>query len=115
MCAGVQIRQAKGWPAAHYLRLVAAGRELWEDDRIAPGAVLHCVASDRAPPAGRRRPRRDEQPTADWVRSLARAQEPCRGAVKPYAPGGGGRAATSSPPRTGCAPLSARRNPAELQ
>ncbi|KAK9822184.1 hypothetical protein WJX81_008194 [Elliptochloris bilobata] len=67
-----KIREAKGWPASRHLRLVAAGRELWDDDRIVPEAcaVLHCVASDRAPPQGRRRPRRDEQPAADWVDSL---------------------------------------------
>ncbi len=71
-----QIRAAKGWPATRHLRLVAAGRELWDEDRVLPAAcaVLHCVASDHAPPPDerRRRPRRNEQPAGDWVRSKVR-------------------------------------------
>jgi len=40
-----QVRAAKAWPATRHVRLVAAGRELWDEDRVAPAAcgVLHCV------------------------------------------------------------------------
>jgi hypothetical protein len=81
-----QVRAAKSWPATRHVRLVAAGRELWDEDRVAPAAcgVLHCVASDAAPPHGRRRrPRHDEQQGVDWVRAQVRfPPEPRLGASR---------------------------------
>jgi len=81
-----QVRAAKAWPATRHVRLVAAGRELWDEDRVAPAAcgVLHCVASDAAPPHGRRRrPRHDEQQAVDWVRAQVRfPPEPRLGASR---------------------------------
>lgn len=66
-----QICQSKGWPATQRLRLIAAGRELFDDDTVSPVRipVIHCIvlsSSSQHSSQGHAR-QRHSVPCTDWV------------------------------------------------
>ena len=75
-CVPMQIRKAKGWSPSRRLRLVGAGRELFDHDSVtaAHAPVLHCIVQDEEASAehSRRtshlRASSQPQPSFDWVR-----------------------------------------------
>ena len=70
-----QVCESKGWPATQRLRLIAAGRELYDDDVISAveTPVIHCIVlsnSSQHSSQGQYR-QRNVVPCSDWVSGSA--------------------------------------------
>jgi hypothetical protein len=81
-----QICKAKGWDTRKRLRLVAAGRELFEQDTVTAAhvPVLHCIilqdehpAAEQSRRSSHRQASPQQQPAFDWVRLCRRCRVDC--------------------------------------